>query len=133
MPDMQQRSVTELFSDGVDQFTKLIRNETAIARSELSAKAMEAGTGFALLLGGAVLLVPVFVMLLMALAAWFQEIGLRASLANLIAAFVGLLLSAGAAYLGKARLTSENLAPKHTMREFERDIQAVRERRNVDR
>jgi len=124
----EQRSLSELVSDAVDQFTKLIRNEMAIARAELSAKASEAMTGIGLLVGGAVLAIPALVLLLMALAAWLNELGLRLSLANLIAALVGIAISAVLAYVGKARLSPENLAPKHTVREFERDVAAVRKR-----
>jgi VIT1/CCC1 family predicted Fe2+/Mn2+ transporter len=122
----EQRSLSDLVSDAVDQFTKLIRNEMAIARADLSAKASEAMTGIALLVGGAVLLIPALVLLLMALSAWLNELGLRLSLANLIAAVVGILISAVLAYVGKSYLSSENLKPKRTIREFERDVAAVR-------
>ena len=122
----EQRSLSDLVSDAVDQFTKLIRNEMAIARADLSAKASEAITGIALLVGGAVLLIPALVLLLMALASWLNELGLPLSLANLIAALVGIVISAVLAYVGKSRLSPENLKPERTIREFERDVAAVR-------
>lgn len=123
-----QRTVSELFSDAVDQFTKLIRNEMAIARAELSAKASEAVTGLGLMLGGALLLIPALVLLLMALAAWLTELGLYSSVSHLIAGVVGLLISGLLAYLGKSRLSPEHLKPKRTIRELERDVAAVKER-----
>jgi membrane protein implicated in regulation of membrane protease activity len=123
-----QRSVSDLFSDAVDQFTKLIRNEVGIARAELSAKATEAAIGIGLLLGGAILIIPALVLLLMALAAWLSELGLSGSLSNLIAAIVGLLISGVLAYIGKNRLSPEHLKPKRTIRELERDVAAVKER-----
>ena len=89
-----QRTITELVSDAANQFSKLIRNEVAIARAELAAKASEAATGVGLLMGGALLLMPPLVLLLMALAAWLVELGLRASLSNLIAGALGLVVSA---------------------------------------
>jgi hypothetical protein len=122
------RSISELFSDVVDQFTKLIRNEMAIARAELSAKATEAAIGIGLLIGGAVLLIPAGVLLLMALAAWLVQLGLGSALANLIAGVVGLAISAILAFVGKSRLSPERLKPKRTIREFERDVAVVKER-----
>jgi hypothetical protein len=121
------RTVSDLFGDVVNQFTKLIRNEVAIARAELTAKATEAAVGAGLLLGGALLLIPAMVLLLMALAAWLIELGLRASLANFIAAVIGLLIAGALAYFGKTKLTPEHLKPKRTIREIERDIAAVKD------
>ena len=123
----EQRTVTELVGDAVNQFSKLIRNELAIARAELTAKATEAAIGTGLLLGGAILLIPGMVLLLMALAAWLNDLGLGAPAANLLAGIVGLLLAAVVALIGKSRLSPDNLKPRHTMRELERDVAAVKE------
>lgn len=122
-----QPTVAELLSDVVNQFTKLIRNEMAIARAELSAKATEAAIGVGFLIGGALLFIPAMVLPLMALAAWLVELGLRASVANLIAGVLGLLISGALAYIGKTKLSLDHLKPKQTMREIERDIAAVKD------
>jgi len=122
-----QRSVAELVGDVVSQFTKLIRNEMAIARAELTAKATEAALGAGFLIGGGLLLIPAIVLLLMALAAWLVELGLSASVADLIAGVVGLLISGALAYVGKTKLSLDHLKPKRTMSEIERDIDAVKD------
>jgi len=122
-----QRTVAELVSDVVNQFTKLIRNEMAIARAELAGKATEAALGASFLIGGALLLIPAMVLLLMALAAWLVELGLAASVADLFAGVVGLLISGALAYIGKTKLTLDHLKPKRTMGEIERDIAAVKD------
>jgi len=122
-----QRSVAELVGDVVNQFTKLIRNEMAIARAELSAKATEAAVGAGFLLGGALLLIPAIVLLLMALAAWLVELGLSSPVAYLMAGVIGLLISGALAYVGKTKLSLDRLKPKHTMREIERDVGAVKD------
>ena len=124
----EQPGVSELVRDAVDQFTKLIHNELAIARAELGQKATEAAMGAGLMLGGALLLIPAIVLLLMALAAWLVEIGLSASVSNLIAGVIGLLVSGVLAWIGKAKLSPEHLKPKHTIREVERDLAAAKER-----
>jgi hypothetical protein len=121
-----QRTITGLVSDAVNQFSKLIRNEVAIARAELAAKASEATTGVGLLMGG-LLLMPPLVLLLMALAAWLVELGLRASLSNLIAGALGLVVSAVLAWEGMTKLKPEHLKPKRTINELERDVAAVKE------
>ncbi len=122
-----QRTITGLVSDAVNQFSKLIRNEVAIARAELAAKASEAATGVGLLVGGALLLIPPMVLLLMALAAWLVELGLRASLSNLIAGALGFVVSAVLAWVGMTKLNPEHLKPKRTINELERDVAAVKE------
>jgi len=122
-----QRSVAELVGDVVNQFTKLIRNEMAIARAELTAKATEAAVGAAFLGAAALLVIPALVLLLMALAAWLVGLGLSPAAANLIAGVVGLLASGVLAYFGKTKLSLDHLRPKRTMSEIERDIAAVKD------
>jgi hypothetical protein len=125
---LDDRGISELFGDAVNQFTKLIRNEMAIARAELSEKATEAAVGAGLVVGGALLLIPAMVLLLMALGAWLTELGLSASVSNLIAGMIGLLISGVLAWIGKTKLSPEHLKPKHTIRAVERDLAAVKER-----
>lgn len=122
-----QRTVTELVGDAIDQFSKLIRNEVSIARAEIAAKATQAAMGAGFLAGAALLLIPALVLLLMALAAWLSELGLNDSLSNLIAGVVGLVISGVLAYMGKNRLSPENLTPQRTINELQRDVAAVKE------
>ena len=122
-----QRTFSELVGDVVNQFTKLIRNEMAIARAELAEKASEAATGIGLLIGGALLVIPAMVLVLMALAAWLVALGLGPPLSNLVAGIVGFVIAGILAYVGKNRLSPEHLKPRHTMNEIERDIAAVKE------
>jgi hypothetical protein len=84
-------------------------------------------SGVGLLIGGALLLIPPMVLVLMALAAWLVELGLRASLSNLIAGAVGFAISAVLGWVGMTKLKPENLKPKRTINELERDVAAVKE------
>jgi len=122
-----QRSLSELVSDAIDQVSKLIRNEAEIARAEVAEKATAAAIGIALLVGGALVVIPAMVLLLMALAAWLTELGLQSSLSNLIAGVIALVVSAVLAYAGRARLKPQNLKPHRTIAELERDATVVRE------
>jgi len=123
----EQRSLSELVSDAVDQFTKLIRNEMAIARAELSAKASEAMTGIGLLVGGAVLAIPALVLLLMALAAWLMHLGMSPPIANLLAGIAGAVIAGLLAWIGLGRLKPENLTPRRTIEQLQRDAAVVKE------
>lgn len=122
-----QRSVSELFSDAINQFSRLIRNEVSIARAEIATKATNAAMGLGLLVGAALFVIPSLVLVLLALAAWLSELGLSEPLANLIAGVVGLFISGVLAYMGKTRLNPENLKPTRTINELQRDVAAVKE------
>jgi Putative Actinobacterial Holin-X, holin superfamily III len=124
---IDQRTISELVSDAFNQFSKLVRNEVAIARAEMAEKASQAATGAGLLVGGGLLLIPPMVLVLMALAAWLVELGLRSSLSNLIAGVVGLGISAILAWVGMTKLKPEHLKPKRTINELQRDVAAAKE------
>lgn len=121
------RSVPELFSDALNQFSKLVRNEIHLARAEISLKASQAVMGIAFLLGGALLCIPALVLLLMALAAWFEVMGLATPIADLLAGVVGLLIAALIGWTGLNRLKLENLTPRRTLEQLQRDAAAAKE------
>jgi uncharacterized membrane protein YqjE len=121
------RSVTELFSDALHQFTKLLRTEVRLARAEIAAKASEAAMGIAFVAGAALVMIAALVVLLIALAVWLAELGLPEPLAYLIAGVVGLLISAALGWTGTNRLKPENLTPERTMEQLQRDAAVVRE------
>jgi hypothetical protein len=98
----------------------------AIARAELAAKASEAVTGVGLLIGQHCFCFRQ-VLLLMALSAWLVELGLWASLSNLIAGALGIVVGAVLAWVGMTKLRTEHLKPKRTIHELERDVAAVKE------
>jgi len=122
-----RRPVSELFSDAVSQFSKLMRNELQLVRAEMSMKVGQAMTAGALLAGAAVFLIPTLVLLLMALAAWLVEMGTRPSIAHLIAGVVGLLVVAILGGLGLNRLKTNSLVPERTLDQLQQDAAAAKE------
>jgi Putative Actinobacterial Holin-X, holin superfamily III len=65
------RPISAIFVDLVNQFTVLVRKEGQLARAEISEKLGEIGVGLGLVIGGAVLLIPAFEILLQAaVPAW---------------------------------------------------------------
>jgi uncharacterized membrane protein YqjE len=121
------RSVSELFGDALSQFSKLVRNELQLARAEISMKIGQTTTAIGLLAGAAVFLIPALVLLLMSLATWLVEIGIRSSLAHLIAGLVGLSVVALLGAIGSNRLKTNSLVPQRTLDQFQQDTAAVRE------
>jgi len=120
------RSLGRLLSDSITQFSRLLGSEVRLAKAETAEKATQAASAVGLLVGAGVLLIPAFILALMALAAWLVELGLRASLAHLISAAVGLAISATIGFVGKSRLSLKSLTPRHIARDVERDIAAAR-------
>jgi protein-S-isoprenylcysteine O-methyltransferase Ste14 len=120
------RPVSELFTDAINQFSELVRNEFALARAEIASKVSAAAVGIAMLGAAACLLVAAKVVLLVALAAWLSQLGLSDPLSYLVAGVVALLISAGLAYFGIRRLNPSNLTPHRTIEQVQRDVAAVR-------
>jgi putative superfamily III holin-X len=71
------RLIPAIFADLVNQFTALLRKEGQLARAEMSGKIGKIGTALGLVVGGAVLLIPALVILLLAAVAGLAAEGLR--------------------------------------------------------
>jgi hypothetical protein len=121
------RSVSELFGDALSQFSKLVRNELQLARAEISMKVGRTTTAIGLLAGAAVFLVPTLVLLMMSLGTWLVEIGVRPSLAYLIAGLIGLSVVALLGSIGANRLKTTSLVPTRTLDQLQQDAAAARE------
>jgi hypothetical protein len=121
------RSIPELFSDAVGQLAKLIGNEFALARAELSEKAGQAGRAAAMMGAGAVIMIPALVMLLFAAAAALMHAGVSDPLAYLIVGVAAAIVSVALVMIGINRLSGDALKPAATIDEIERDKAAARE------
>src|SRR6185503_3879621 len=115
MPTPDSRSVSELFTDALNQLSKLVRNEVQLARKELSSKASEAMTAIGLLVCAGLFLIPALVELLTALAAWMEELGTGRPVAHLIASAVGLVIVAILGAAGMSCLKANSLVPERTV------------------
>jgi hypothetical protein len=120
-------TIPRLFGDAVEQLGKLVQNEAQLARAEISQKITQAGIGAAYVVGAAILCIPVLVVLLIALALWLVQLGLSPPLAHLAAAACGAALSIVLAVIGMSYLKPENLKPKVTIRQVERDVATAKE------
>jgi hypothetical protein len=127
MTAIDSRSVSELVGDALSQFSKLVRNELQLARAEISMKVGQMTTAIGLLAGAAIFLIPTLVLLLMSLAAWLVESGIRPSLAHLLAGLFGVIVVAVLAGIGLKRLKTNSLVPKRTLGQLQQDAVAARE------
>jgi uncharacterized membrane protein YqjE len=122
----EQRTALQLVSDAIGQFSALVQSELKVVRAEMAEKVTEVASGAALLVVAAILIIPASVLMLMAFAAWLVELGLRSSLAHLGAGVLGLVLAGALAWIGKSKLAAENLKPKRTLHELDRDADAAK-------
>jgi uncharacterized protein YacL len=127
MSAIDSRPVSELFGDALKQLSKLMHNELQLARAEIAVKASEAISGMGLVVGAGISMIPALVLLLMALAAWIEELGTRSSIAHLMAGAVGLVIGGILAGIGISRLKANSLVPKRTLEQIQRDVTAAKE------
>jgi hypothetical protein len=127
MTSRTDRSIPELFSDAVGQLAKLIGNEFALARAELSEKAGQAGRAAAMMGAGAVIMIPALVMLLFAAAAALMHAGVSDPVAYLSVGLAAAIVSVALVAIGINRLSGDALKPTATIEEIERDKAAARE------
>jgi uncharacterized membrane protein YqjE len=121
------RTISNLLGDALSQFAKLFQNEVDLAKAELGEKVQQLGGAISFFAAGAVLVIPAVVMALFALSAaliaagWSQPTSYLAS-AVLAAVLAGVLFA-----VGRNRLDTQNLAPRETMRQLEKDRDTVKE------
>jgi len=123
----ETKPVSELISDALGQFSRLVRNEVALARAEMTDKAKQVARGGAMLGLAAVVALPALGVLMLALAAGLHELGLAWSLSYLITAVVGFVIAGMLAMVGMNRLKAEALVPSRTINQLHRDVGTMKE------
>ncbi|MFO1132944.1 MAG: phage holin family protein [Hyphomicrobiales bacterium] len=121
------KPVAELISDALAQFSRLVRNEVALARAEMTDKARQVARGGAMLGIAAFVALPALFILMMALAAGLHELHLAWSLSCLITAVVGFVIAGLLAMLGLNRLKAEGLVPNRTINQLHRDAATMKQ------
>ncbi|HXE28187.1 MAG TPA: phage holin family protein [Stellaceae bacterium] len=122
------RSLPDIFSDLVAQFTSLVQKETRLARAEVSENIGKATTGLGFVIGGAVLLIPALVVLLNAAVAALTERGhLAPYWSALIVGGVVLILGLVLLAFGGSRLRPANMIPSRTIHQIQRDASVAKD------
>ena len=127
MTSPTDRSIPELFGDAVGQLAKLVGNEFALARGELSEKMAQASRAAAMIGAGAAIMIPALVLLLFAAAAALIRSGLSDPVAYLIAGGGAAVVAGALIAVGLQRLSGDALKPSVTLEQVQRDKLAAKE------
>jgi hypothetical protein len=109
------------------QLAKLIGNEFALARAEISGKAGQVGRAAAMIGAGAVVLIPALVLLLFAAATALIRSGLSDPVAYLCAGGGAAVIAGILIAVGLSRLSLDALKPSIILQQVERDKVAAKE------
>ena len=124
---MPNRSIPEIFTDVVNQFTALLGKESQLARTEMSEKITQVAVGLGLIVGGSVLLTPALVILLQAgVSALITNNIVREPLAPLIVGGVVFLIGIILLLIGMSRLRAEALMPNKTIHQIHSDVSVAK-------
>ena len=120
------RTIATLLGDVLSQFAKLFQNEVDLAKVEFGEKVQKVGGALKFIAGGAILVIPALVMALFALSAALISAGWSQPISYLASAIVAAVLAGVLFAIGVHRLDARKLAPRETMRQLEKDKDAVR-------
>lgn len=122
-----ERSIPELFGDALAQLAKLVGNEFALARAEMSEKATQAGRAAGMIAAGAIVMIPAIVLLLLAAATALIKSGLSDPVAYLCAGGGAAIIAGILIAIGLNRLSGEAMKPSMTIQQVEKDKIAAEE------
>lgn len=125
---MLSRSIPEIFTDVVNQFTALLRKEGQLARTEMSEKITQVATGLGLIVGGSVLLTPALVILLQAaVSALIANNIVKEPWAPLIVGGAVLVIGIILLLVGLSRLKADALVPNRTIAQIQSDVSVAKQ------
>lgn len=123
---MTNRSVPDILTDLVKEFTALFQSEIRLARAEVSDKIALVGVALALMVTGAVFIMAALVLVLQAAVAVLIDQGFTPPAAILIVAGSAVVLGLVLLWAGYSQLRARNLAPKRTVEQLQRDAAVAR-------
>src|SRR5262249_17518001 len=122
------RSLADIFTDTINQFTLLLRKEGQLARTELSEKITQVAVGLGLVVGGSILLTPALVILLQAaVSALITSKIVDEPWAPLIVGGVVFIIGLILLLVGMSRLKAGALMPNRTIQQIQNDVRVVRQ------
>jgi putative superfamily III holin-X len=122
------RSIPEIFTDVINQFTTLLMKEGELARTEMSEKITRVAVGLGLIVGGSVLLTPALVILLQAgVSALITNNIVMEPWAPLIVGGAVFLIGIILLLIGISRLKADALMPNKTIHQIQRDVSVAKQ------
>ncbi|WP_208347028.1 phage holin family protein [Pseudaestuariivita rosea] len=125
------KAIPSLFVSALKQFSKLMQDEVALAKAEISQNVSRAGVGLAMIGIGAILALVAFNTLAAALVTFIASLGLGAGTAALIVGGGLIIIAAAFVLVGKSRLSADALAPTRAAENIKRDADAIKEAAHV--
>ncbi len=127
------RSIPEIFTDVVNQFTTLLQKEGALARTEMAEKITQIAVGLGLIVGGSVLLTPALVILLPAgVSALITNNIVKEPWAPLIVGGAVFLIGILLLLVGFSRLKADALVPSKTIHQLQSDVRVAKQQVRED-
>ena len=126
-PAADARSIGELLRDLANDTTRLVRDEIALARTEIQDKVKTLGTGAAMIGAGGVLAIPALVMILAGIAILLAN-WMPPWVAALVVGVVAVAVAGILAWMGLKDLSATRLAPERTAANLRRDAHLVQEK-----
>jgi hypothetical protein len=117
----RDRSIPGIVFDLINQFTTLLRQESQLARTEISENVNRAIMGVVLAVAAAVLLIPALVILLLAAVYALESAGLASYWAALAIGGGVLVIGLILMLVGLSRLKAKNLVPHKTIHQLQED------------
>ncbi len=117
----EDRSLGELFADLSRKTSELVREEVALAKSEMSHKASEVGKDVGFLATGGAVLYAGLLAIIAAIAIGLAQLGVTWWLAAAIVGIVVVLVGAFLVWKGMANLKRTSLAPTQTLDTLKED------------
>jgi hypothetical protein len=131
--DERSRSIPGIVIDLIGQFTTLLRQESKLARAEISENLNRALTGVVMAVAAAVLLIPALVILLLAGVYGLEAAGFASYWAALIVGGAAVVIGAVLMLIGINRLKAKSLIPSKTIHQFQEDAALAKRQMNGDR
>ena len=122
-----ERSLGQLFGDLSRQLSTLIRQEIALARAEVTARAGTLGRGATMVGVGGALAYAGLLALLAAIALLLIDAGLAPWLAVLVVAVVTAAIGGALAAYGRTEIARTDLAPRRTIETIRDDAEWAKE------
>jgi hypothetical protein len=115
------RSIAQLVGDSISELTKLVQNEIDLARAEVVQKVSVGTAAAKFIVGGAMILTPGLVLVLLAIASELTALGLSQPLAYLCSGLGDLIIAAALIWAGMSRLSANALKPSAILDQIRQD------------
>lgn len=125
--NVSTRSIPEILTDVVNQFSTLLSKEGQLARAELAENIAKAAAGLGLAVIGAVLLIPALTILLAAAVIALNQSGLAAPLAAVAIGGAVFIIGVILLFLGIGRLKAKRMLPSRTLHQLQRDASTAKD------